>query len=474
MSPFLELDMGHRRFNRNGTALVQIMGIDREQALAGLLAHSAGSAGSQLNSAGWSVGSSDQCVSSGRLPGRLDGQGWLWAGGFFWSGNGHGQSVWACFGHVQENDTEGMQWLKSNHPFSYIRKASTFLCRHARASAYTLKHKEKQRKGRELDGFNIQDEEWFEGHKENPPGPENTRKWSGKKRDGRIPLPMAKTSLRGEASSMSWEHTQMVRREGRRPYSTLNGMTSLEGRCSVESGFIGIQWKGLLVRPMERSYQYWKPSKAHPLKTIYCDVNGGTEPGPWPLNSAGWSVGSSDQCVSSGRLPGRLDGQGWLWAGGFFWSGHGHGHARASAYNLKHKEKQRKGGELDGFNIQDEEWFEGHKEGLRTHAKGQGRRGMAGFHFQWPRQPEGERREGRRPYSTLNGMNSLEGGCSVESGFMGVQWKGLLVRPMERSYQYWKPSKTRPLKTIYCDVNGGTEPGPWPVQEVIVLGHRLD
>ncbi|KAF2616811.1 hypothetical protein F2Q68_00039243 [Brassica cretica] len=76
MSPFLELDMGHRRFNRNGTALVQTMGTDREQAvmnsvswpklgqaqcsshqvlpaqLAGLLAHSAGSAGSQLNSAG--------------------------------------------------------------------------------------------------------------------------------------------------------------------------------------------------------------------------------------------------------------------------------------------------------------------------------------------------------------------------------------------------------------------------------------
>ena len=31
MSPFLEFDMGHRRFNRNGTALIQIMGIDREQ-----------------------------------------------------------------------------------------------------------------------------------------------------------------------------------------------------------------------------------------------------------------------------------------------------------------------------------------------------------------------------------------------------------------------------------------------------------
>ncbi|KAF3513354.1 hypothetical protein F2Q69_00005961 [Brassica cretica] len=70
--------------------------------LAGILAHSAGSAGSKLNSAGWSAGSSDQCDSYGRLPGRLVGQGWLWAGGLFWSGHGHGQSVWACFGHVQE------------------------------------------------------------------------------------------------------------------------------------------------------------------------------------------------------------------------------------------------------------------------------------------------------------------------------------------------------------------------------------
>ncbi|KAF2606662.1 hypothetical protein F2Q68_00043888 [Brassica cretica] len=33
MSPFLELGMGHRRLNSNGTALVQIMGFDREQAL---------------------------------------------------------------------------------------------------------------------------------------------------------------------------------------------------------------------------------------------------------------------------------------------------------------------------------------------------------------------------------------------------------------------------------------------------------
>ncbi|KAF3573033.1 hypothetical protein F2Q69_00058347 [Brassica cretica] len=89
----------------------------RPAQLAGLLAHSAGSAGSQLKSAGWSVGSSDQCVRFGRLPGRLVGQGWLWA------------------------------------------------------------------------------------------GPENTCKWSGKNRDGRIPLPMAKTALRGEVRGkvVSWE-----------------------------------------------------------------------------------------------------------------------------------------------------------------------------------------------------------------------------------------------------------------------------
>ncbi|KAF2587921.1 hypothetical protein F2Q70_00038604 [Brassica cretica] len=96
MSPFLELDMGHRRFNRNGTALVQTMGTDREQAvmnsvswpklgqaqcsshqvlpaqLAGLLAHSAGSAGSQLNSAGSQLNSvGTRRVSSPRSGDRI-------------------------------------------------------------------------------------------------------------------------------------------------------------------------------------------------------------------------------------------------------------------------------------------------------------------------------------------------------------------------------------------------------------------
>ena len=56
---------------------------------------------------------------------------------------------------MARNDTEGMQWLRSNHPFSYIRKASPCFYRHARASFYTLKHKESREKYRELVGFPI-------------------------------------------------------------------------------------------------------------------------------------------------------------------------------------------------------------------------------------------------------------------------------------------------------------------------------
>ena len=63
-------------------------------------------------------------------------------------------------------DTEGMQWLRCNHPFFYKRKASPCLCRHARDSSYTLKHKEKQRKRKRWSDCMIQDQEWFKGHKE--------------------------------------------------------------------------------------------------------------------------------------------------------------------------------------------------------------------------------------------------------------------------------------------------------------------
>ena len=67
---------------------------------------------------------------------------------------------------MDRNETEGMRWLRSNHPFSYIRKASPCLCRHTRASLYTLKHKENQRKRERESDCSIQDQEWCEGSKE--------------------------------------------------------------------------------------------------------------------------------------------------------------------------------------------------------------------------------------------------------------------------------------------------------------------
>ena len=44
----------------------------------------------------------------------------------------------------------------------------------------------------------------------------------------------------------------------------------------------------------------------------------------------------------------------------------------------------------------------------------------------------------RRLDSTLKGQDSLEGGCSAETGVMGVPWMGTLVRPLIGSYQYWR------------------------------------
>ena len=46
-----------------------------------------------------------------------------------------------------------------------------------------------------------------------------------------------------KASSVSWEHTQLVRREGGRLDSTLKGMNSLEDGCSIEIGFMEVPWK---------------------------------------------------------------------------------------------------------------------------------------------------------------------------------------------------------------------------------------
>ncbi|KAF2565392.1 hypothetical protein F2Q68_00024006 [Brassica cretica] len=63
--------------------------------LAELLAHSAGSAGSQLNSAGLSVQVSGSWARSGLWSGHMVDPRWLRAGGLLWSGHGLGISVWA-------------------------------------------------------------------------------------------------------------------------------------------------------------------------------------------------------------------------------------------------------------------------------------------------------------------------------------------------------------------------------------------
>ncbi|KAL0815602.1 hypothetical protein Bca101_072046 [Brassica carinata] len=49
--------------------------------------------------------------------------------------------------------------------------------------------------------------------------------------------------IMSKASSVSWEHTQLVRREGGRLDSTLKGMNSLEDGCSIETGFMEVPWK---------------------------------------------------------------------------------------------------------------------------------------------------------------------------------------------------------------------------------------
>ena len=67
---------------------------------------------------------------------------------------------------MARNETEGMQWLRSNHPFFYKYKASPCLCRHVRASFFFLKHKEKPEKTERKSDGNIQPQEWDEGSKE--------------------------------------------------------------------------------------------------------------------------------------------------------------------------------------------------------------------------------------------------------------------------------------------------------------------
>ncbi|KAG2308250.1 hypothetical protein Bca52824_027998 [Brassica carinata] len=59
-----------------------------------------------------------------------------------------------------------------------------------------------------------------------------------------------------KTSSVPWEHTQMVRGEGRRPDSTPKGQHSLKGGCSAETGSMGVPWNGREARPLNGSYHY--------------------------------------------------------------------------------------------------------------------------------------------------------------------------------------------------------------------------
>ncbi|KAG5414833.1 hypothetical protein IGI04_002400 [Brassica rapa subsp. trilocularis] len=208
------------------------------------LAHSAGSAGDQLNSSGLSVHVSGNCAGSGQWPGHVGDpcvpMGW-WALGIE-------SGAWAV--------RVGLFWTCPGVVWQFQDVW------HARTSSYTLKHKEKQRKDRELVRSNIQPQKWCEGHKEavlgeirgevmnDPLIVRGEEGWPDSTSYGQESLKergVWECSFMGvgndPASSISWEHTQITMREGRRPDSTPNGIDSLEGGCSAEISFMGVQGK---------------------------------------------------------------------------------------------------------------------------------------------------------------------------------------------------------------------------------------
>ncbi|KAF2588806.1 hypothetical protein F2Q70_00039040 [Brassica cretica] len=141
----------------------------RSAPAAGLLAQSAGTDGDQLNSSELSVQDLGSWAGSGQWPGHV--------------GDPCVTMGWWALGIEPGAWTIRVGWF-----WTFPGVASPCLCRHARDSSYILKHKENQRKYRELVGFNIQLKS----------GPENTHKWSGKKIGRRIPLPMAETALKAD------------------------------------------------------------------------------------------------------------------------------------------------------------------------------------------------------------------------------------------------------------------------------------
>ncbi|KAL0641603.1 hypothetical protein Bca4012_103241 [Brassica carinata] len=82
-----------------------------------------------------------------------------WAGGLLGLSQEHGQSVWACFGHVQE-------CFDSSKPCGNCQRQVRAFAGTPGTSFYTLKHKENQRKRERESDCSIQDQEWCEGSKE--------------------------------------------------------------------------------------------------------------------------------------------------------------------------------------------------------------------------------------------------------------------------------------------------------------------
>ncbi|KAF3548484.1 hypothetical protein DY000_02006669 [Brassica cretica] len=184
MSPFLELDMGHRRFNRNGNALVQIMGVDREQAVMKRIIrmdHEKTKSRSgniprdlvRLNKMKRASWTSDETAGRCENEARWESAQLSWME--CWKLGPVCQS-WAVTGPVGWSIMAMGRWALGIGPGAWA--TSLGLCLtclgavrpvrdvwHARASFYTLKLKENHRKIEREPDCTIQDQEWCEDNK---------------------------------------------------------------------------------------------------------------------------------------------------------------------------------------------------------------------------------------------------------------------------------------------------------------------
>ncbi|KAF3547720.1 hypothetical protein DY000_02006540 [Brassica cretica] len=181
----------------------------------------------------------------------------------------------------------------------------------------------------------------------------------------------------------------MAMRGGRRPDSTLKGMNSLEGGCSVESGFMESVGSDLMA--LNHGLGRFR-NDAHCLSRA---VHGQDpyDPASWTTSLLSWVSWESGQlswmdCWKLGPMC-----QFWAVTWPIGWSMMAMGRW--------------------ALGIGPGAWAT--SLGLSVTCLG----AVSPVRDVW--------REGRRPNSTLNGMNSLEGGCSVETGFMEIPWMGNLI-----------------------------------------------